>query len=48
MVSYTSGHKGDRMVTLIVVILTLLFVLGGISPLLVTENMQDIVTMKKS
>ena len=31
------------MVTVIVVILTLLFLLGSISPLLVTDDMQDIV-----
>jgi hypothetical protein len=47
MVSYTSGHQGDKM-TLLIIILTLLFVLGSISPLLVTEDMQDIVRMEES
>jgi hypothetical protein len=46
-VSYTSGHQGDKM-TVLIVILTLFFVLGSISPLLVTDDMQDLVRMEKS
>ena len=34
--------------TTLIIILTLLFVLGSISPLLVTKDMQDIVRMEKS
>lgn len=34
--------------TILIIILTLLFVLGSISPLLVTKDMQDIVRMEKS
>ena len=36
------------MVTVIVVILTLLFLLGSISPLLVTEDLQEIVMLEQS
>ncbi len=36
------------MVAVIVIILTLLFVLGSISPLLVTDDMRDIVVMESS
>jgi hypothetical protein len=36
------------MMVVIVVLLTLLFALGSISPLLVTEEMQDIVMMEQS
>jgi hypothetical protein len=36
------------MVAVIVVILTLLFILGSISPLLVTDDMQDIVEVGQS
>ena len=39
------GHEGDKMIVLIVV-LTLFFVLGSISPLLVTDEMQDIVAIE--
>ena len=45
--SYTSGRQGDKMITLIVGILTLLFVLAGISPLLITDDVRDIVIMEK-
>ena len=34
--------------TVLVVILTLFFVLGSISPLLITEDMQDIVRLEES
>ena len=34
--------------TILIIILTLLFVLGSVGPLLVTEDMQDIVRMEKS
>ncbi len=34
------------MITVTVVILTILFALGSISPLLVTDDMQDIVAME--
>ena len=34
--------------TTLIIILTLLFVLGSISPLLVTEDMRDIVRMENS
>ena len=33
--------------TILIVILTLFFILGGISPLLITEDMQDIVMLEK-
>ncbi len=33
------------MIAVIVVILTILFVLGSISPLLITDDMQDIVAV---
>lgn len=36
------------MVVIIVVLFTVLFALGSISPLLVTEDMQDIVMMEQS
>ena len=45
--SYTLGHQGDKMIGLIVV-LTLFFIFGSISPLLVTEDMRDIVMMEHS
>lgn len=38
--SILRGVQGERM-TLFIVILTLLFALGGISPLLVTDSLQD-------
>ena len=41
-----SGTSGDKM-TILIVILTLFFILGGISPLLITEDMQDIVMLEK-
>lgn len=47
MVSYTSGHQGDKMI-FIIVILMLFFILGSLSPLLVTDDVQDIVMMKRS
>lgn len=34
--------------TVLIVILTLFFVLGSISPLLITDNMQDLVKIEKS
>ena len=45
--SYTSGRQGDKMITLIVGMLTLLFVLAGISPLLITDDVRDMVIMEK-
>jgi hypothetical protein len=36
------------MITAIVVLLTILFALGSISPLLVTEEMQDLVRLEQS
>lgn len=36
------------MITAIVVLLTILFALGSISPLLVTEEMQDLVSLEQS
>lgn len=36
------------MIVVIVVLLTLLFALASVSPLLVTEEMQDIVMMEQS
>jgi hypothetical protein len=41
------GIKETKMILVIVVLLTLLFALGSISPLLVTEEMQDIVMMEQ-
>jgi hypothetical protein len=38
--------QGDKMIILIV-ILTALFILAGISPLLVTEEMRDIVSLEQ-
>ena len=35
------------MITVIVSILTLLFILAGISPLLVSEDLQDLVRMEE-
>ena len=35
------------MITLIVSVLTLLFVFAGISPLLITDDVRDIVMMEK-
>jgi hypothetical protein len=44
--SYTSGvHKENPMIILIT-IFTILFALGSVSPLLVTEDMQDIVILE--
>lgn len=34
--------------TALIIVLTIFFILGSISPLLVTEDMQDIVTLEKS
>lgn len=35
------------MIAVLVVILTLLFALGSISPLLITDDMQDIVSLEQ-
>lgn len=43
---YTGGHQGDKMI-FIIMILTLFFVLGSISPLLVTDDVQDVVMMER-
>jgi hypothetical protein len=34
--------------TAVIIVLTLIFALGSISPLLVTEDMQDIVMLEKA
>ena len=34
--------------TALIIVLTIFFILGSISPLLVTEDMQDIVRLEKS
>ena len=47
MVSYTSGHQGDKMIDFIVAVLTLIFILGSIGPLLITDDVRDIVIMEK-
>ena len=47
MVSYTSGHQGDKMIAVLVVILTLLFALGSISELLITDDVQDLVMLEQ-
>ncbi len=39
--------EGDRMIAAIVVVLTLLFALGSISELLVTDDMQDLVMLEQ-
>lgn len=40
------GIKEKKMIVITIVILTLLFALGSIGPLLVTDDMQDIVMME--
>jgi hypothetical protein len=40
--------KEIKMIVVLVVILALFFILGSISPLLVTQEMQDIVMIEKS
>jgi hypothetical protein len=42
------GIKEKKVIVVIVVLLTLLFALASISPLLVTEEMQDIVMMEQT
>jgi hypothetical protein len=39
-------HQGEKMIVVLVVVLTLLFALAGISPLLITDDMQDLVMME--
>ena len=41
------GVQGDKMTTVIVVILTLFFALGSISPLLITDDVKDIVEVRQ-
>jgi hypothetical protein len=38
--------KGDRMIALIVITYLILAVLGSITPLLITENVRDVVAKK--
>jgi hypothetical protein len=45
-VSYTTEVQGDKMI-LLIIILTALFILTGISPLLVTEETRDIVMLEQ-
>jgi hypothetical protein len=40
--------KEIKMIVVLVVILTVFFVLGSISPLLITKEMQDIVMIEKA
>jgi hypothetical protein len=44
-VSYTLGHKGDKMIV-IISLLMFVYILGSISPLLITDDMQDIVMLE--
>ena len=43
-VSYTTPHEGDKMIV-VIFILTAIFVLISITPLLITEDMHDIVSV---
>ncbi len=45
-VSYTVGVQGDKM-TLLIILLSILFILAGISPLLVTEETRDLVMLEQ-
>lgn len=40
-------YKGDKMITLIVTILTVLFALGSVSPLFITDEVESIVEVER-
>lgn len=40
-------HKENPMITVVIIILTVIFALGSISELLITEEMQDIVAIEQ-
>jgi hypothetical protein len=41
------GIQGDKMITVIIILLALIFALGSICPLLITDDLKDIVEVRQ-